>query len=234
VTPLAISSNRIAGTRRIWLQPWAVGQPRDCVIFLDAEIYRERVQAPAIVERLQRQGALPPATFVYLSSHNAAARHADFACNDEFASFLVHDVVPWIERTLGGFSRYYLAGLSLSGLAAAHATWRHPGAFSGSLCQSPSAWWNGEWLSAAIVPRAAPPCRYWLSVGDQELQTGISHPPTGLWQETSQRESVRRLAERLKEVNPVVQLHEFRGDHDPHCWAEELPLALPWLLQSDD
>jgi enterochelin esterase family protein len=231
MTPLEIPSARIGGTRRIWLQPPITAPAIRCVTLLDGELYLERVRAPAIVEKLQRDGNLPPTTFVYVSSLDAAARHRDFTCNEDYTSFLVHDVLPWIERSHGRFEWHYLGGLSLSGLAAAFAILRYPGVFAGGLCQSPSAWWNGEWLTSSIANSSQG--RFWISVGDQEVQKDINHPPTGLYQGASQLDSVRRLNERLRETRCTVRSLEFCGGHDPLCWASELPAALRWLMTGE-
>jgi enterochelin esterase family protein len=230
-TPLEIASARIGGSRTIWLQPPKTGPAVRCVTLLDGELYIERVRAPAIVEKLQREGDLRPTSFVYVSSFDAAARHRDFTCNDDYSSFLVHDVLPYVEQSHGRYEQHYLGGLSLSGLAAAFAILRRPGVFAGGLCQSPSAWWNGEWLTSSIANSSQG--RFWISVGDQEVQKDINHPPTGLYQETSQLESVRRLTEQLRQTKSTVRWHEFCGGHDPLCWASELPAALRWLMTDE-
>ncbi len=223
-----ISGAPLNGTRRIWLQP-SPGTSR-CWIFLDAELYLDRIRAPVIVEQLLQDGRLPPTTFVYVSSVDAAARHRDYTCSDDCATFLIHALIPWIEQSQGRFNEYYLGGLSLSGLAAAYTLCRYPGVFSGGLCQSPSAWWNDEWLTAAIASQPANPGRLWVSVGIHELQQGVSHPPTGLFQQTSQLDSVRRLVRQLESSSSQVHSHEYDGGHDPACWAAELPDALTWVL----
>ncbi|WLD13978.1 alpha/beta hydrolase [Planctellipticum variicoloris] len=228
MNPQEITTERLNGSRRIWLQPSA--DAACCWIFLDAELYLDRVGAVQIVEQLLKDGGLPPVTFAYISSLDAAARHRDYTCSDDYATFLIREVIPWIEQSQGRFERYYLGGLSLSGLAAAYALCRHPGVFSGGLCQSPSAWWNDEWLTAAIASQPARPGRLWVSVGNQELQQGVSHPPTGLFQQTSQLDSVRRLVRQLETSFSQVRSHEYDGGHDPACWAAELPDALTWVL----
>lgn len=230
---LEVTSRRVEGARRLWLQPSVVKPAGRCFVLLDAELYIDRVQAPAIVEQLQRDDRMPPTTFVYLSSLRAAARHSDFTCNRAYASFLVHDLLPWIERTIGGFDQYYLGGLSLSGLEAAFTLLEHPGVFAGGLYQSPSAWWNEEWLAATLHEGFPSLPRMWISVGDQEQDANVFHPPTSLHQKSSQLESVRRLVQRLRDRSAVVQFNEFCGGHDPQCWGAELPLALPWLLGGD-
>jgi S-formylglutathione hydrolase FrmB len=57
------------------------------------------------------------------------------------------------------------------------------------------------------------------------------HSPVELFQKASQRDSVRRLAEKLEGLCREVHHKEFSGGHDMACWAEELPRALPWLMR---
>ena len=59
--------------------------------------------------------------------------------------------------------------------------------------------------------------------GDQE---NISHPPSGLFQRSSQLDSVRRLARKLYGCGAKCNSTEFSGGHDPACWAKELPNRL--------
>ncbi len=192
----------------------------------------DRVKAPGIVHDLQTTRRLPPIHAVYLSYLDTAARHIDFTCNDTYSSFLATDLCRWIELTMGTYKKIFLCGLSLSGLAAAFTLLRHSTVFSGALCQSPSAWWSDEWLVKSLMVNGAPGSRFWISVGDREVQEGVTHPPTGLFQKTSQIGSVRRLAEKLSGCNAPVRYNEFPGGHDPACWAAELPQALPWLIQN--
>jgi enterochelin esterase family protein len=196
-----------------------------CLLFLDGELYLERVQAPMVIAALQAGGQWLDVDCVYLAAIDGAARHRNFACDADFAALLVNPLLPWLEQTLGAPRTYYLAGLSLSGLATAFTVWKHPGVFAGGLCQSPSAWWNDEWLAAAIAREPAPLPRCWFSVGNQETQTDVRHPPTDMHQRTSQLDSVRRLAAAFGQP-----CHEYEGGHDPACWQAELPEALEWLL----
>jgi enterochelin esterase-like enzyme len=58
----------------------------------------------------------------------------------------------------------------------------------------------------------------------------VSHPPSGLRQETSQLDSCRRGAEALRAAGHTVSHRIFAGGHDPACWKKDLALALPWAL----
>src|SRR5256885_2910958 len=98
-----IASELLQKPRKIWVQPALAGQVADCLIFLDAEFYIERVQAPTIVADLQKVGTLPPVTSIYLSHVDIMTRASDFTCNHVFASFVATDLCGWIEQTVGHF-----------------------------------------------------------------------------------------------------------------------------------
>jgi enterochelin esterase family protein len=231
MTLLEVTSEILASSRKVWVEPPIRGSASDCLIFLDAEIYMDRVMAPEVIRDLQAAGRVPPITSIYLSYLDTAARHTDFTCNKAYSQFLAAGLRGWIERTVGHIERYFLCGLSLSGLSAAFTCLEHPSAFSGTLCQSPSAWWNDEWLAAFVEEEKASQGRYWISVGNQELAENVSHPPSGLFQKSNQLDSVRRLTKKLEASCKAVHYAEFSGGHDPACWGKELPDAISWLTQ---
>jgi enterochelin esterase-like enzyme len=172
--------------RTVWSLAPPAGLPTAAIVFLDAELYLERVRAAVLVRRLQERRAIPPAAAVFLSHGGPAARHEDFVCNPEYARFVACDLVGSVQQAHPGVTEIAITGLSLSGLAAAYAATRHPTVFRAAICQSPSFWWErgrfAEELPAA--PRAAP--GFWICVGNRETEAGVSHPPTGLRQELTQ------------------------------------------------
>ena len=231
MTEHSIPSAHLPAPRKAWIHRATNGEAKDCLLFLDGELYTERVKAPAILREAEAAGALPPVTCVYLPNASAAGRHADYTCNEVFADFLVREMPPWIEREAGQFERVFLCGLSLSALQAVFTALRHPGVFAGVLAQSPSAWWQDEWLAKTLHTLPTSQQHLWLSVGTQERQTNVSHPPTPLVQITSQLDSVRRLSAALTTAGHDVRLNEYDGGHDPVCWGAELTEALAWLLR---
>src|SRR5262249_23703346 len=150
---------------------------------------------------------------------DAVTRGTDFTCNEAWTSFVVTDLCHWIVQTTGRVERFFLCGLSLSGLAAAFAMLRYPTAFCGVLSQSPSAWWDDERLTLSLAADNKSASRVWISVGDQENQENVMHSPVELFQKASQRDSVRRLAEKLEGLCREVRFEEFSGGHDMACWA---------------
>jgi enterochelin esterase-like enzyme len=211
--------------RQVWTQPANIASPQTAVLFLDAELYIDRVHAPAVMQK-----ECPHALSVYVSNNGAAARHADYTCNPTYAQFIAEELLPWVllQHTTLYASKIVLAGLSLSGLAAADIALRYPDRFSHVICQSPSFWWENERFRKQISPRPQKHPAFWICVGDQETQTGVSHPPTGLRQNSTQIEACEHTCEALVQAGCTVSFRTYHGGHDPACWRTDLELALPW------
>jgi enterochelin esterase family protein len=204
-------------------------------LFLDGEFYLERLETCTHLDRMQASGEIPPVDAVFVSHVDGAARHRDFTCNGEYTKFLVEELLPWIGEVHHiPTTDILLAGLSLSGLSAAYAAIEHPQVFSRVLCQSPSAWWNDEWLAARVDALPALPARFWISVGTEEVDEDVHHEPTALHQKSSQLDSCRRLAAAVDEKASATRFATFTGGHDMACWNQELPEAIAWLSGSSE
>ena len=215
--------------RKVWSLAPPAGRPTAAILFLDAELYLERVGAAAVVRRLQERRAIPPAVAVFLSDGGAAARHEDFVCRPEYARFVARDLVGSVREEHPGVTEIVIAGLSLSGLAAAYAATRHPAVFRAAVCQSPSFWWE-RGRFAEELPAATPAGpEFWICVGSRETEAGVSHPPSGLRQGLTQVAGCVSAAAALRAKGYRVSYREYDGGHDPECWRDDLSLALPWV-----
>jgi len=200
-------------------------------IFLDAEHYLRDMKSLPVICALQERRAIPPLSMVFVSHVSSRSRHLDYVCNEPYADFLAHDVVDWARsRCALQEAGHLIGGLSLSGLQAAFTACRHPGVFSSALCQSGSFWW----LAGKSVPLPPTAARFWLSVGDEETASNLSHPPTGLYQGISQIAGVEAAAQRLKAGGGIVRSHVYAGGHAVAPWAKELEPALRWLFSESE
>lgn len=217
-----------ARTARVLARPSA---GRVCV-FLDGEYYLERMEAAPLLEALMTDGEVPPMNLVFLESGGPGARHTDFLCNAQFARFVAGDVLGWTRETFPDLpdGQHLICGLSLSGLAAVHISLTYPVLFPAALAQSGSLWWEPGTFAAFVREQSPIDTRFWLSVGDEETETDVSHPPTGLHQAISQIEGVQRGAGVLADAGADVHVHRFNGGHDFAPWRAELGDALQWLL----
>ena len=215
--------------RRVWALTPETGRPIATVVFLDAEIYIERVGAVSVLRELQAKGSTPPLFSVFVSSVDSASRHSDYTCDETYAEFLSEEVVPWaLRQHVRLDAACMLVGLSLSGLAAAHAAITHGEQFAATICQSPSFWWSDEKFRESLRPASGlGPC-FWISVGNEETESEASHPPSDMLQRTDQIAACQRGSTALRKANYEVADRVFQGGHDPLSWREDLMLALPW------
>ncbi len=216
--------------RTVWTQPGVSAAPRRLAIFLDAELYIERVQAPLVLNSLQDQAAIQPVAAVYVSNDSAASRHVDYTCHAGYAEFIAHDVVNWALQRFPTTDpeQLVLIGLSLSGLAAADIAVRFPARFQYVICQSPSFWWEQERFRKQLLPKPSLGPSFWICVGTQETTAGVAHAPTGMRQESSQLAACTRTCDTLRKQSYTVVDVTYHGGHDPACWQADLYRALSW------
>ena len=172
-----IQASGMPGGRKVWTPTATAANACRAVVFLDAEIYIERVKAAAVVSGLNNAEEI---VAVFISDDSAAARHTDYTCNTQYSEFKVNDVLPWAAARYprSSIDPAVVVGLSLSGLAAAFLAARFPRHFRAAVCQSPSFWWEKDKF-VEFVPSVAGP-ELWISVGDKETTQGESHAPSGL------------------------------------------------------
>ncbi len=202
-------------------------------ILLDGEYYVNRMNTVETLCKMQSSGDIPSTSCAFVSHVDGATRHDDLTCSKEYADFLVYDVLPWLKgrHRISEGAKYLIGGVSLSGLQAAYTSFIHSGNFDFCLCQSASFWWNEEWLTRQINNADVLGIRYWCSVGDLELDKGVSHPPTGLRQEFTQIDACIRFYEELCNNNIHVFYNLYSGGHELAPWEEEFPRALKWLFR---
>jgi enterochelin esterase family protein len=204
-------------------------QPQRLCLFLDGELYLQKMEVLPVLHDLLHRDALPPVTFAFLDHLNMTARQQDYTCNAPFGRFVVEKVLPWLQQEIPGLEpgRHLIGGLSLSGLASAWLALQYPGHFPYCLSQSGSFWWNDEHFTKIAAQHQPLTNRFWLSVGDEE--TEVDNPP-----EVSQIVGVKNAHAVLKTLGATVHYHEYHGGHDLKYWREELGEALAWLLTDSE
>ena len=229
-----ITSLSSGNARTVWLLPSLVTVEHKLCVFLDAELYLDRLDAPAIIRGMTARRELAPVTSVFVSHTNAVARHRDYTCNALYSEFITREIVGWVRERVPALpaSGHVVCGLSLSGLAGASLAATHPRVFSAALCQSAAFWWNDETFSQRAVETRPSGGTYWISVGDKETEVGVSHPPTGLRQDVSQIVACARAAEVLQSLGNRVHYSMFDGGHEIGPWKAELPTALKWIMKN--
>lgn len=217
-------------TRNLWLVPGPQESVHPLCLFLDAEHYLRDMGCLPIIQKLMAGGQIPPLTLAFVSHVSSEDRQRDYLWNERYSEFLAREVVPWVRaRANIQESGNLICGLSLSGLAAAHLTFHYPRLFSRALCQSGAFWW----LAQQEPELSLNSTRFWLSVGDQETATEVTHPPSGLYQEISQIEGVEWAAGRFQDQGATVKYQQYKGRHEIAPWRVELTPALTWLLSAE-
>ena len=202
-----------------------------CLV-LDGEIYWRDIEAVPILDRIAR--SIPSGmTIAYVGHVSALARHQDFTANEDYTRFIGGKVVPWLQQEVTGLSDggHAVVGLSLSGLMAVHLALRYPQVFNACVSQSGSHWWDYENFAETVKRHAPVHGRFWLSVGSQETQTNVHHPPTGLHQKVSQVDGVENAVRLLREAGGRVNDHKYEGGHAREYWRDELEEAVRWSLK---
>jgi enterochelin esterase family protein len=222
-------------TRPAWFLAGPRASSHALCVFLDGEFYLERAGALAVLEKATADGRIPSMSFAFVRSNGPQSRHEDLVCNERFAHFVAEDVLQWARNQLGSIRSEgnLVCGLSLSGLASAHAALKYPGVFSAALSQSGSFWWSDCRFAGLVRDHQKIGSRHWLSVGDEEIQEDVSHPPTGMHQGVSQIAGVQAAVDALTAAGAKVRHHVYRGGHAFDPWRDELTEALQWLVGTD-
>ena len=223
---------------------WLIRGPKEnnhpLCLFLDAEHYIDvepstgNMNALPIIDSMLKSEKVPSMTIIFISHVSGGARHEDYTCKLSYAKFIANDVVEWVKKEVPSITseKNIICGLSLSGLSSVYITLNYPKVFSCCLSQSGSFWWKHEWFRTMASKLSAHNQRYWLSVGNKEIDVNVSHPPSGLFQEINQIEGVRKAVALLQEIGGKVNYNLFQGGHEVEPWKEELPIAFEWLLSN--
>ena len=164
----------------------------------------------------------------YVSHVDPLTRWKESACSETFARFVAEELVPWLhshfQQAVGPLPTI-LGGLSLTGLAAAHAVLLHPHRFSGVLCQSASLWWSDQWLIHAYRTQKPPPLRFRICCGNRETTEYVEHGPEMI-QRSSQLAANRAMRDVLVDRGCELSYEEFAGGHDIELLAgRSAPIA---------
>ncbi|WFB37563.1 GNAT family N-acetyltransferase [Kiritimatiellota bacterium B12222] len=219
-------------SRLVRLQRGSSEEPHRLCLFLDGEHYWRDMDALPILNALCESLDHPRMTFAFVGHLSAAARHVDYTCNTAYAHFIGEELMAWLKAEVPMIQNegHVIVGLSLSGLMATYLSLNYPHHFGCCLSQSGSHWWKPEWFAEMSRACAPIPARFWLSVGDRETETDVTHSHSGMLQEISQIAGVKKVAEVLENNGGTVHLHLYNGEHSLFAWREELSKALRWLL----
>jgi enterochelin esterase family protein len=227
-----LRSHHLANERTVWVRE-PDETPRSLTVFLDAELYRDRVGALSLIDELHATGAIDRSLFVFVSMESVASRWVECPCHAPFARFIDEEFFPWLEDAypdIRGARERVIAGLSYTGLAAAYVAMMAPSRFTKVIAQSGSFWSNDCWIVEHLEKlEIKPKTEFYLDVGLRETEENVRHKEDVL-QVVSQIEGVRRFRDALLRCGYEPQYVEFDGGHDCAAWSRTLPAALRWAL----
>ena len=231
-----LRSAHLKNERTIWIrQPDR--PPTELAVFLDAELYRDRVGAAAIADALHAAGEIESTLFVFISIESVASRWVECECHPPFARFVDEEFFPWLEQEhpcVRAARERVIVGLSYTGLAAAYVAMKAPRRFTKVIAQSGSFWWNDCWIAGAVAAAGTTAeAEFYLNVGLCETQENVRHKE-GVLQVASQIEGVRRFRDALAKRGCSPRYVEFDGGHDFASWSLALPDALRWALSGKE
>lgn len=223
-------SVHLQNERTVWiLAPREPSSVENVTVFLDGELYRERVGAISVIDDLG--GGIASSWFIFVSMESIEARWVECPCYPPFAKFLVEELLPWVEARceMKSIRQRTLVGLSYTGLAAAFVAVEYPGVFHRVISQSGSFWWKDCWLPERYRSASQTPTEFYLDVGTEEVQENVQHRED-VHQVVSQIDGVRRMRDALILAGYTVKYVEFDGGHEFAAWRQTLPEALRWAL----
>ncbi|MBU3890249.1 esterase family protein [Methylosinus sporium] len=229
-----LKSTHLANERAVWVREPG-NRASNVTVFLDAELYRDRVGAISIIDALESQGDIDSSLFVFVSVESAASRWVECPCYSPFARFIEEELFPWLERAYPSAleaQERVIVGLSYTGLTAAYVSMMYPSRFTKVIAQSASFWSNDCWIMdyfETLDPK--PKTEFYLDVGLRETQENILHKED-VFQAVSQIEGVKRFRDALLRHGYQPHYVEFDGGHDFAAWSLTLPDALRWALPS--
>jgi enterochelin esterase family protein len=229
-----LKSIRLGNERAVWVRE-PEHSATNLMVFLDAELYRDRVGATSIIDTLISKGEIESSLFVFVSMESVASRWVECPCYPPFAQFIEEELFPWLEGAYPNVlqaQERVIAGLSYTGLAAAYVSMVNPARFTKVIAQSGSFWSNNCWIIELFEKLdSKPKTEFYLDVGLQEIQENVLHKED-LLQSVSQIEGVKRFRDALLRHGYQPRYVEFDGGHDFAAWSLTLPDALRWALPS--
>jgi enterochelin esterase-like enzyme len=197
------------------------------LVAFDAESVTGEIPLAMILDELIAAKRISPVVALFIGNVD---RWHDLQANGAFTDFVALDLVPWMRAHYHATSdprRTVISGISLGGLAAAYAAFRHPEVFGNVLSQSGSFWWGPDDAEPEATSRDYAgaerlPLRFWMEVGSLEVG--------GPRSETTMLAANRHLRDVLRARGYDVTYHEFVGNHTYLCWRGTIADGVTALL----
>ena len=230
LTEHRLASAHLGDERRVWVHVSTGAatspEPPMLVVVFDGGVYAHLMHTPEQVDAMVATGELPPAVTLYCHYASDASRNAELACREDFAAFVVDELVPWAAtrwRFTTDAARTIVAGASLGGLAAGWLAYRHPDRFGNALAQSvPWGFHPDQAADQASGPTATGwLAERWTADGPRGavVYTEMGTFETGLAPDgVSAYDHTLRFVDALRSLGVSVDFQPYSGGHDHLAW----------------
>lgn len=188
----------------------------------DGVAYYRIAKLAEVLEQLLQEQLIRPAHLVFIEPID---RHNEYRFNPSYRSFMVDELLPFIEKEIQTTSERIAMGASLGGLASATLALEHPDLFqtiisqSGAFLGSPAEldFYKGKssWILETLQKNERLPLRWYTDVGTLEWLTDIN----------------RKVHEVLLEKGYDHVYLERNAGHNWTNWCNGLGTALKFALQ---
>lgn len=204
-----------------------VEKPYPMILFLDGSDYLNQIPTPIILDKMVKEGVIPPTIAVYLEYSNIY-RAKEYDCNDVFTHFISNGFIELLRNKhqlpITNDSRFItIAGSSMSGLAAFYAGLTYPSIFGNVIAQSPSFESKEMKKFKKLIGSHIGNCKnsiFSIEVGNYEtLPVDLQfYDREKTLQSYSSLEANKLIIDHMSRHGVNISLHQFTGAHSALCW----------------
>jgi enterochelin esterase family protein len=220
-------------TIHVYLPPGYDGSSKrfPAVYFQDGHAYLAAGVTSHALDRLTREGTLPPLIGVFVTPPNTDVpevpnRMTEYGMNDDYIAFICDELVPWVDgsfRTEATPSCRLVAGASYGGLIAATIALRRPRVFGLAYSQSGYLSFRGDALIKECHSAAELPGRFFADCGTYERRVARGIVPDD---EGDFLEANRRFRDMMRGRKADLIYREYPEGHTWGNWRAHLIDAL--------
>lgn len=157
------------------------GQTLPLVLVFDGTAFLRLAGLPRVLEALVAEGEARPARLVFIEPND---RSSEYGFNDEYRSFILGELLPFLDHDYPVGKERIVLGASLGGLMSATLALLHPEEFGGVVSFSGAFLGSPEerefyasrhsWVVERVRESKALPLRWYAEVGTIEWLTGVN------------------------------------------------------------
>ncbi|WNI26356.1 alpha/beta hydrolase-fold protein [Streptomyces sp. ITFR-16] len=226
-TRLRWASARLGGRRTVRVHPVGGGGP--VVLLLDGDDWLYLHPAAAAFDAAFADGAMPPATLVFLPAKDRAG---EFTCRPELWEAVRDELLPLVAQSgvPAGLDRLVVAGQSLGGLSAVYAALEFPDLVSRVACQSGSFWWTPDCASRTDLLAGPLGGAIADRLRERPDLSGLRIAFDAGEHETRMLPHCAPVEALTEQAGATVRVSRSASDHDRAGWRHALLRDVAWAL----